>query len=151
MKFGARVLMRTTCAAIFLSGATAAGAQSGSPGGNKARQAIISLEHEWLDVRDTTTLRRILADDFVHVLPMGFISKSDEIAFREKHGWPSSVEQKKFEDLTVRLYGQMAIANGVVAATNVKTHAVRRTRFTDVFVYRSGRWQAVNAQELAAQ
>jgi len=47
----------------------------------------------------------------------------------------------------VRVYGNVGIVNGVV----VETGAVRQeTLFTDVFAYRDGKWQAVNAQELPA-
>jgi len=37
--------------------------------------------------------------------------------------------------------------NGLVVTTNEKGEEVRRTVFTDVFVYRDQRWQAINAQE----
>jgi len=39
------------------------------------------------------------------------------------------------------------VVNGVVAATGADGRA-RKTMFTDVFAYRGGKWQAVNAQEL---
>ena len=47
----------------------------------------------------------------------------------------------------VRVYGTVGIVNGIVVETSGST-LVRRTLFTDVFAYRDGKWQAVNAQEL---
>ena len=46
-----------------------------------------------------------------------------------------------------RIYGDVGIVNGVVVRTTSDGAAPRRTLFTDVFVYREGRWQAVNSQE----
>jgi len=45
------------------------------------------------------------------------------------------------------VYGTVGIVNGMVVETGGNT-LVRRTLFTDVFAYRDGQWQAVNAQEL---
>jgi len=47
----------------------------------------------------------------------------------------------------VRVYGSTAIANGIVEASDSPEVKLRKTIFTDVFVYRDNRWQAVNAQE----
>ncbi len=149
MRQSASEILAVACVSILFTGLPAAQAQAApEPTDAAIRNAIVRLEHEWLDVRDTGTLSRILADDFVHVLPADFVSKADEIGFRRKHGWNRPDEKTEFENLRVRVYGQIAIANGVVKATNNKTGIVRRTRFTDVFVFRDGRWQAVNAQEL---
>jgi hypothetical protein len=41
----------------------------------------------------------------------------------------------------------VGIVNGSVIATNDSGKVLDRTMFTDVFVFRDGRWQAVNAQE----
>jgi hypothetical protein len=51
------------------------------------------------------------------------------------------------EELTVRVYGITGIVNGVVVTSNAEGTIVQRMRFTNVFVYRNNRWQAVNAQE----
>jgi hypothetical protein len=58
--------------------------------------------------------------------------------------------------MRVRVYGDVGIVNGVVVTTDEKgpsrtggDEEVNRTVFTDVFVWRDGRWQAVNAQENA--
>jgi hypothetical protein len=47
----------------------------------------------------------------------------------------------------VRIYGTAGIVNGVVVATDKSGGVVKKIIFTDVFAFRDGHWQAVNAQE----
>lgn len=44
------------------------------------------------------------------------------------------------------LFGDIGIVTGIVAATDAGNDA-GRTLFTDIFAYRDGRWQAIEAQE----
>jgi hypothetical protein len=113
----------------------------------KDRGAIIAIEQEWLHAHDAATLDRILASDFVHVIPVDhFLTKQEHIEWVVKHPEPKN-RHTKFNKLNVRLYGDVGIANGSVIATDDSGKELDRTMFTDVFVFRDGRWQAVNAQE----
>ena len=114
----------------------------------KARAAIVALENDWLSSEsDGPSLDRILAEDFVHPVPQGFfLNKKEHIDWSVKHPPPAG-HKAKFEKLDVRVYGETAIANGIVEANDATGPKPHRTIFTDVFVYRDGRWQAVNAQE----
>jgi hypothetical protein len=96
---------------------------------SKDREAIIALEQEWLHAHDAATLDRILASDWVVA-----------------HPEPKD-RQTKFDKLNVRLYGDVGIVNGSVIATDENGKELDRSMFTDVFVFRVDRWQAVNAQE----
>lgn len=108
--------------------------------------AVVQIENRWLSREDDPRdLKSILADDFVHVLPAGFITKDEQIRYLDRHPFPKG-EAKHFEDLKVRVYGTAAVANGVVVATSGHGK-IRKTIFTDVFAYRNEKWQAVNAQE----
>jgi hypothetical protein len=113
-----------------------------------SKQELIELENHWLQVEnDPAALESILAEDFLHVVPIGIITKSEQLSFMRQH--PSTGQSSRhFEDLHVRAYGNIGIVNGVVVATT--SQGTQRTLFTDVFAYRDGRWQAVNAQELPA-
>jgi hypothetical protein len=51
------------------------------------------------------------------------------------------------QDIEVQLHGAMAIARGLNEIKERDGRVVMRIRFTDVFVYRHGSWQAVAAQE----
>jgi uncharacterized protein DUF4440 len=114
------------------------------------RKAVEALEREWLaHESDRAVLDRILASDFAHPVPPGVaLTKQQHIDWSAKHPRPAD-RKSQFEKLTVRLYGDTAIANGIVDDTNLSGGDSHRTIFTDVFVYRDGRWQAVNAQENA--
>jgi len=114
-----------------------------------AQQALVELENRWLASEDDpSALEAILADDFVHVLPTGFVSKREQIDFMRQHPAPAADRPaaKRFDDLRVRVFGAAGVATGIVVAT-MPDGKIRKTVFTDVFAYRNGRWQAVNAQE----
>jgi len=53
------------------------------------------------------------------------------------------------DQMQVRVYGDVGIANGIVLTTDEQGRELERIIFTDVFVRRNGRWEAVNAQENA--
>jgi hypothetical protein len=133
--------------ALLLLASLGAGAQVSDPVARQIR-TIESLERRWLASEDDpSALETILADDFIHVLPAGFVTKREQLDYMRGHPAPAAGGSKRFEDLRVRVYCTAAVATGIVVATAADGH-VRKTMFTDVFVYRDGRWQAVNAQEL---
>src|SRR5262249_25533706 len=94
-------------------------AQSRSP--EQDRAALIALENEWLaNEHDASVLERILASDFVHPLPTGdFVTKAQHIAFLSAHPRPANLKQH-FDQLRVRVYGDVGIVNGVVVTTDQK-------------------------------
>ena len=115
----------------------------------KDRAAVTDLEEQWLhSEHDAAVLGRILAADFVHVVPVDhFLTRQEHIDWAVKHPDPKD-RQQRFDKLNIRLYGDVAIVNGSVIASS-PSGKEDRTMFTDVFVFRDGRWQAVNAQENA--
>ena len=145
--------MFSILSAIALLCAWAAGsrldAQARSP--ERDRAALIVLEKEWLtNEHNAAALERILASDFVHPLPTGdLVTKAQHIAFSAAHPPPPD-QKRRFTQMQVRIYGDVGIVNGVVVTTG-GDQEVRRTIFTDVFAWRDGRWQAVNAQENEVQ
>ncbi len=115
---------------------------------NKDKNQIISLEKVWLkNLHNKTVLNTILASDYVHTLPQGiFINKEQQINYMANHSFPEGVTQK-FDTLFVRVYGNTGIANGIVETLNKYGKSIRKSIFTDIFVKRMGRWQAVSSQE----
>jgi hypothetical protein len=134
--------------AIALS-SSAAQAQSRAKarGGENDRRALMALEDEWLaHMRDSTTLDRILAPDFLHVIEDGsFLTKAQHIAWCAANPLPAT-HRAHFEKLQVRFVGDLGFASGIVSSSEGNARA-SRTVFTDVFAFRGGRWQAVHAQE----
>jgi hypothetical protein len=112
------------------------------------RQVLIALENEWLNgEHNAAALERILASDFVHPVATGdFLTKAQHIYYSTKYLPPANLKQR-FDNLSVRLYGDIGIVNGIVITSDEHAKDVDRTIFTDVFAYRDGRWQAINGQE----
>ena len=112
--------------------------------------ALIALENQWLkNEHNAGELGRILASDFMHPVVTGdVLTKTQHIDYSSKH-LPPAGRARHFEDLQVRIYDDVAIVNGLVVTTNKDGNTVDKSVFTNVFVYRDGRWQAVNAQENA--
>ena len=115
-----------------------------------SKQELLELENHWLQVEnDPDALEGILAPDFLHVVPEGIITKSEQLSFMRKHPAPAQKGERHFENMRVRVYGNVGIVNGVVVETD-NGEVNRKTLFTDVFAYRDGKWQAVSSQELPA-
>lgn len=112
------------------------------------QQALREVENLWLaNEHNPTVLSRILASDFIHPISSGdFATKQQHIAYAAKQHPRPNLKQR-FENLKVRVYGKVGIVNGIVVSSDGTGRDASRAIFTDVFVYRDGRWRAVNAQE----
>ena len=89
----------------------------------------------------------ILAEDVVFVSPAGPVGKEQWIARAKQRPAPDANETRRFDDLRIRVYGEVAIVNGAVVRTDLTHGSAIKEAFTDVFVRHDGRWQAVNSQQ----
>jgi Domain of unknown function (DUF4440) len=107
--------------------------------------ALTSLEHEWTVANinaDKEKLNRILADDYVGQSADGGIQgKAEYIRTIERD---TSIQKWDFEDLKVTLIGDRATLDGVLRLQLSDREVA--FKFTDKFVWRDGRWQAVGSQ-----
>lgn len=132
--------------ALLFSGAILLAARSRTA--DEDKRNLLSLEDRWLASEDDPdALNSILADDFIHALPLGFVTKEEQLNYMRKMQTPPMHGARHFEDMHVRVYGDVGIVNGIVVEDQ-PNEGVQKTVFTDVFVRRHGRWQAVNAQEV---
>ena len=148
MKLACFVIM---CGIILFTRSLLLSSQGASGPGpeEKSKQELLDLENHWLQVEDDpAALESILAPDFLHVVPAGIITKDEQLSFMRRHPAPREQASKHFEKLHVRVYGNVGIVNGAVVASG--KDGAQKTLFTDVFAFRDGKWQAVNAQELPA-
>ena len=148
-------------AALLAALALAAAAFAQSPGKRQTPAApldmenaqIVHLEHLWLNAQNTgnaAELDKILAADFVRPYPRDgqFVTKAEMMTYLHSHPFPRHKGPiPHFAQMRVSLYGNVAIARGVLTASDTHGTVVRKTLFTDVFVRRHNRWQAVSAQE----
>jgi ketosteroid isomerase-like protein len=116
-------------------------------------QQIRKIEQEWLDAivkRDAAYLQKVEAPDFAVTGPGGrTLSKEEDI--KDTTGGETTFEKMTIEKLTVRFYGDTAIANGVA---QVKAHTKGKNEsgkysWTDVFVKMNGEWKAVSGHVTA--
>ncbi|PYL46181.1 MAG: hypothetical protein DMF40_13365 [Verrucomicrobia bacterium] len=96
------------------------------------------LGEEWLaNLHNPAALEKILASDFVHPLPTGdFVTKAQHIQFASTH-LPPPNRKRRFDQMQVRVYGDVGIANGIVLTTDEQGGELERTVFADVFVRRN--------------
>lgn len=127
----------------------------GSPTARSA-DGVMQVEREWLEAlrqHDAATLDRILASEWTDNDWQGrFVTRSDYLAYFARTPAPSVLAEQHFAETNVRFFanGDVVIVTGMVVtdATNASgAKKSQRSRFTDVFVWRDARWQAVSAQE----
>jgi hypothetical protein len=97
-----------------------------------------------LEQHDKAALACILADEFEEAgFDGSLIERSAMLATASK---PSAVHFE-LSDLHAHVYGNSAYVRGVggTRSDDGKFHA--KNRFTDIFVYRDGRWQCVAGHE----
>jgi len=111
-------------------------------------QQVRAIEERWLaHVGEPEVVGAILADNFVHVLPSGIVDKREHLQYLRDH--PDAFPGRKHcAALRIRIYGQAAVATGIVSSQRDPGSADKLTAFTDVFVLRHRHWLAVSAQEL---
>ncbi len=106
---------------------------------------LTDLEHEWTVANinaDKQKLNRILADDYVGMSIEGKNQgKAEYIRTIERD---TAIQKWEFEDLNVNLIGDRATLDGVIRLQLPEQEAA--FRFTDKFVWRDGRWQAVGSE-----
>jgi ketosteroid isomerase-like protein len=111
---------------------------------------IEALNREWMRSyvkRDTTFLRQYLADDYVGTFPDGTVlDKRGEIAALESGA--VVITDMKASEMKVHLYGEAAVITGRSSIEAVVNGAAEsgEYRFTDVWIKRGARWQAVASQ-----
>lgn len=101
---------------------------------------------------DTNALSRLVAPEFVEISRLGQVrTRADNI--RDIASGDLKLTAVKYDSLTVRIYGDVAVLRGI--ADNTGTFRgfpfAGRIRYLRIFVRRDGRWQAVAMQQTMMQ
>jgi ketosteroid isomerase-like protein len=108
----------------------------------KDKAALIQVEHRWIQAveqHDPAALGCIVADEFEEAdFDGSLISRSTMLAGATK---PSN-GHSELAELDVHIYGDVAYVRGI-GVNSENGRPTGKTRFTDIFVYRDGRWQCV--------
>ena len=148
-------LQIATAALLFIGiGAARLGAQdkAGASTPEDSVKALESARAQALIHADTTALSRMVADEFVEVSRLGTLrTKADNM--REIGSGVLKLTAVKYDSVTVRIYGDVAILRGIADNTGTLRGFpfAGRLWYTRVFVRRDGRWQAVAMQHTMLQ
>jgi len=116
----------------------------------RAEEEVRRLERQWLDAyeqKDPEAMNRIVAEDFIITFPNGAMQTKPQLMAMIKAPGRASETQMRFhtEDVRSRAYGDTVILTGRVVTEyerDGKT-VTERSRYTDTYVRRDGRWQVV--------
>ena len=122
----------------------------GKSGKDSAEQTLIQMEQDWSQAdikKDAATLDRILAEDWIGIDFEGTILNKAQ-ALQGIASGSGSLQSTVLRDVKVRVYGNTAIVTGTDTEKG-QFHgrdSSGKYLWTDVFVHRNGRWQAVSSQ-----
>ena len=109
--------------------------------------ALIEREQSWaraLEQRDVAALGCILADEFEDAGPDGKLTdRATTLAKAAAH----AAVHHELSELHPFVQGELGYIRGLATAIDAQGKVVVRVRFTDVYVYREGRWQCVAGHE----
>jgi ketosteroid isomerase-like protein len=113
----------------------------------KDEQTLLQIEQTWakaLEQHDAETVACLVADEFQDAGVDGAVHERAEMLANIGKRGPNL---NRLEDTHARLYGDFAYVRGINRVTDPSGKPLASVRFTDVFVYREGRWQAIAGQE----
>jgi ketosteroid isomerase-like protein len=119
-------------------------------GKNSVEQILIQMEQDWSQAdiqRDATALNQILAEDWIGIDFEGTILNKAQ-ALQGIGSGSGSLQSTVLRDMKVRVYGNSAVVTGTDTEKGEYhgTDSSGKYCWTDVFVRRNGRWQAVSSQ-----
>src|SRR5205085_10125352 len=131
---------------MFLLGvsAVAANCPKNEP---KTKAALVDVEQRWaaaLTRRDAATVECILAEEFQEVDYTGSLVTRAENLSKIPNRKPGT---NRLSEMTSGIGTGMGYVRGLAELVDANGKIAGRVRFTDVFVHRDGRWQAILGQE----
>ena len=111
---------------------------------------LMQLERDWTQAslkKDLAVLDKIMADDWVNIDFQGKTVTKAETLANLKAGSPAT-QAAGIGEMKVRIFGDSAIVTGsdTEKSTLKGKDVIDKYLWTDVFVKRDGRWQAVASQ-----
>ena len=117
----------------------------------KTQPALLHMEDFWeqaLTDRSSAELDCLLAPDFTDSNWKGDSLNREQVLQAAANRAPVPAGAKhSFEEMKARIYGDTGIVTGVSYFTYTDGSQHARARFTDIFIYRDRRWQAVAGHE----
>lgn len=113
----------------------------------RTEAALVQLEENWADAlshKDADTVACMVADEFEDADVDGSLHTRSQML--------EHIPQRKpgvnhLSEMRAYVEGNMGFTRGLATLVDASGKVVARVRFTDVFAYRDGRWQALVGQE----
>jgi ketosteroid isomerase-like protein len=114
--------------------------------------ALVHNEQAWakaLEQRDSAVLSCLLADEFEDAGPDGVLQDRETTLIKAANHQPVHHQPVHHEltEMHFHVHGDFGYIRGLATAVDAQGKVLARVRFTDIYVYRDGRWQAVAAHE----
>jgi len=135
-----------TLLALFLFLALPALA-AGCPNQPKTEAALLNLEHTWADAlsrKDVAAVSCLVADEFEEVDSDGLLKTRSQMLAHIPERKPGT---NRLTEMRAHVEGNSGFTRGLAELVDASGKVVARVRFTDVFTYRDGRWQALVGHE----
>ena len=113
----------------------------------KDGSALVQLEQSWakaLEHHDAEAVGCILAPEFQDADPDGALHSRAETLAAIPNRKPGV---NQLSELDPHVYGDFGYIRGLATLVDANGQVKAKVRFTDVYVYRDGRWLAVAGQE----
>ena len=113
----------------------------------KTEVALLELEQNWaqaLSRQDADTVRCMVADEFEEADVDGALHSRGQMLAHIPQRKPGS---NHLTELRAHVDGNFGFVRGLNQVLDPAGKVKARIRFTDVFTYRDGRWQAILAHE----
>ena len=113
----------------------------------KNGQALVQLEQSWaraLEAHDADAVGCILADEFQDADPNGKLHNRVETLAQVPH---RRAGKNILSELDPHVFGDFGYIRGLATLVDGQGKTLARVRFTDIYIYRDQRWQAVAGQE----
>lgn len=113
----------------------------------KTDAALVEAELNWaaaLNRKDAGAVACLLADEFEDVDVDGSLHTRSQTLEHIPNKKPGT---NQLSELRAHVEGNLGFTRGLATLVDASGKVAARVRFTDVFTYRDGRWQALAGQE----
>ena len=113
----------------------------------KTEAALIEAEQNWaaaLNRKDVDAVACLVADEFEDADVDGSLHTRSQTLEHIPNKKPGT---NQLSEMRAHVEGNLGFTRGLATLVDASGKVVARVRFTDVFTYRDGRWQALAGQE----
>jgi len=113
----------------------------------RTEATLIEIEQNWaaaLTRHEVDTVACMVADEFEEADVDGSLHTKKQMLDKIPHRNPGS---NRLTEMRAHIEGNFGFTRGLNEVVDGSGKVVARVRFTDIFVYREGRWQAMAAHE----